>query len=89
MKIKGRPKAARNEGSLSFMEETFLVRPDKPIRRAQSERSISNSLVQRISKVYLSLYPCKIQIIQSLSPNNLVIRTLIALSVTVSWHKKS
>ena len=32
------------------MEETLLVRPDKSIRRAQSERSISSSLVQRISK---------------------------------------
>ena len=32
------------------MEETFKMRPDKSIRREQSERSISNSLVQRISK---------------------------------------
>ena len=32
------------------MKETFLVRPDKSIRRAQSERSISNSLVKRFSK---------------------------------------
>ena len=32
------------------MEETFLVIPDEEIRRAQSKRSIFNSLVQRISK---------------------------------------
>ena len=50
MKIKGRPKAARNEGRLSFMEETILIRPDKSIKRAQSEQSISISLEQRISK---------------------------------------
>ena len=50
MRIKGRSKATRNYGNLSFMEEIFLVRPDKSIRRAQSVRSISNSLVQRISK---------------------------------------
>ena len=50
MWIKGRSKAARNYGNLSFMEEAFLVRPDKSMRRAQSERSISTSLVQRISK---------------------------------------
>ena len=42
MRIKGRPKAARNLGSLSFLEETFLARPDKSIRAAQSERRISN-----------------------------------------------
>ena len=50
MRIKGRPKAARNYGNLSFMEESFLVRPGKSIRMAQSERSISIILVQRISK---------------------------------------
>ena len=50
MRIKGRQKAARNLGNLSFMEEKFLVRPEKYIRRAQSKRSISNSLVQLISK---------------------------------------
>ena len=40
-------------------------------------------------KVYLSLYPRKIQIMQPLSPKNWVIRTLILLSLTVFWYKKS
>ena len=85
MRTKGRPKVGRNWGSLSFMEETFLVRSDKWIRRAQPERLWYNGF----QKVYLSLYPCKIPIMQSLSPNNLVLRTLIILSVTVFLPKKS
>ena len=50
MRIKGRLKAGRNYGNLSFLEETFLVRPDQSIRRAKLERRISNSHVQWISK---------------------------------------
>ena len=44
MKMKGRPKAGRNLGCLSFMEEKFLERPHKSTTRPLLERRTSNSL---------------------------------------------
>ena len=50
---KMRPNATRIRDSLLIMEETFLTRPHKPIRKALSDRDTSCSLLQRISTSWL------------------------------------
>ena len=70
----GRPKTARNGANFSIIEEAFFESPQKSVRRASSETSISKTSVQRILKFDLDLYPYKIQIMQSLSLNDQVER---------------
>ena len=71
------------------MEETFLVRPDKDIRKVQSERSISNSLVQRISKSLHESLSMQNSNYGVITTGQLGYSTLILLRITVFWHKKS
>ena len=71
------------------MEETFFLRPDKSMRRAQSERSISNSLVQRMSKSLFETLSMQNSNYAVIITGQLGYNTLILLRMTVFWHKKS
>ena len=54
MRIKGRPKAARNLGSLSFMEGRFLVRPDSKLEERNQRDAFLILWYNGFQKVYLS-----------------------------------
>ena len=80
--MKGRPKACRNQDSLSFMEEIFLERPHKSTQDRYWREENHFFLYNGFKKVKLSLYSCKIQIMQSLSLDNQVER----LQFCDFWH---
>ena len=66
----GRPRSGRSEENQEVVETTFVQDQTKSIRRASLELNISRATIHRLLRKDIGMYPYKLQIVQSLEPQD-------------------
>jgi len=66
----GRPKSSRTPRNVAAVRDSVVHSPSKSEHRRSQELGINRESVQRIFIAHLHMYPCRIQIEQKLTPDD-------------------
>jgi len=73
----GPPKSSRTPHNVAAVKDSVVHSPSKSVRRRSQELGINREFVRRILIADLHMYPCRIQIKQNLTPDDMRKRVIM------------